>query len=96
MRGAFIFKNKQCPELQRRPPPDIIPTEEERIELLERFNGNWKDNRFRDIITPEARYSKEQQLYFATLPKNREHLVKSLKITDSELHEHNQQIDEQV
>ena len=78
MRGVFIFKNIQVPNLIRKEPPDVVKKEEDRIRLLELFNGNWKDNKFRDIINPEARYSLEQQRYFETLPKNRNNLIREM------------------
>ena len=79
MRGVFIFKNQQVPYLNRKPPPDVVSTEEGRIDLLEQFNGNWKDNRFRNIISTEAKYSAEQQQYFGTLPKYRQELIKYMR-----------------
>ena len=74
MRGVIIFKNFTCPDLPKRPAPNILKTDEQKIDLLKRFNYNWQDwnnTGFRDIIPVEERYSEEQIKYFDTLPKDR-------------------------
>ncbi|XP_014667334.1 PREDICTED: methylmalonic aciduria and homocystinuria type C protein homolog [Priapulus caudatus] len=75
LRGVLIFDNVQCPELSQTIPPDVVDTDAKKIELLERFNNNWQDWTFRDIIPPDGRYSEEQKLYFATAPAERKKLL---------------------
>ncbi|KAJ8279021.1 hypothetical protein COCON_G00060870 [Conger conger] len=63
-------------ELQQRPPPDCVPSQESRVELLERFNLRWKDGSYRDIVPAAERYSQEQQTYFSTPPGQRMALLR--------------------
>lgn len=56
-------------------PPDVVPTDEDRQRLLRLFNGNWKDNQYRNVVTPKTQYSNLQQEYFGTMPKNREEII---------------------
>jgi len=56
-------------------PEDCVPCRQCRIELLNRFNGNWKDWTYRDIIRVKERYSDKQKLYFETSPKDRKQLL---------------------
>ncbi|KAJ8376326.1 hypothetical protein SKAU_G00069060 [Synaphobranchus kaupii] len=63
-------------ELQQRPPPDCVPSQESRVELLERFNLCWQDGTYRDIFPPAERYSQEQQTYFSTPPGQRMALLR--------------------
>lgn len=79
LRGVLIFKNLQCPTLEEKKPIDIIPSREKRIELLEKFNYSWQDWTYRDISNTTAKYSEDQKQYFATLPKDRMELLKSLQ-----------------
>ncbi|XP_013417146.1 methylmalonic aciduria and homocystinuria type C protein homolog [Lingula anatina] len=79
IRGVLIFKDVLCSDLQRKEPPDVVPTDELKKELLERYNFHWQDWSFRDIIPVENRYSEEQKTYFSTLPKDRLQLLNSLK-----------------
>ena len=79
----LVFKNIQAPDLPKPSIPDPLPEDEQRVELLKRFNGCWKDWTYRDVIPVTERYSEEQKLYFATLPKDRKQLVEKM-INDAE------------
>ena len=79
----MIFKEKQVPELEKTPPPDTVKGDQDKIELLERFNYSWQDWTYRDIIEVEARYSDLQKKYFATLPKNRLELIEKIVSEES-------------
>lgn len=74
IRGVLIFPNLQA-DILRQPPVDCVKTRESRIELLNRFNGNWQDCTFRDIIPVTTKYSGLQKKYFATAPKDRHSLL---------------------
>ena len=78
-RGVAIFKNIKVPDLPQIEPPDVLPTDEMKIDALNRFNGNWQDWTFRDVIPVESKYSEEQKEYFATLPKDRKQLIEKLR-----------------
>ncbi|XP_063873621.1 cyanocobalamin reductase / alkylcobalamin dealkylase-like [Scylla paramamosain] len=78
LRGVAIFTTVNCPELQRKCPREILTTENEVAELLRRYNDQWEDWSFRDIIVPKKRYSKEQREYFATKPADRLPLIEKL------------------
>ncbi|GCC26940.1 cyanocobalamin reductase / alkylcobalamin dealkylase isoform X1 [Chiloscyllium punctatum] len=71
IRGVLIFPDVQDQDLEQRLPVDCVSTNEKKIQLLERFNFNWQDWTYRDIIDVEERYSEEQKQYFATPPAER-------------------------
>ena len=77
MRGVFIFKNILAYDLISKIPQDVLNNDESRIiDLLNKFNTNWKDNSYRDVITVENKYSKKQIEYFTTEPSDRKKLIK--------------------
>lgn len=75
----IIFKSVKIPDLPQTPPIDILDTDELKIEVLNRFNGNWEDWTFRDVISVTDKYSEQQKLYFATLPKDRKSLLDEMR-----------------
>ena len=70
-RAVLIFPDLLHPTLQQKDPPDVIPENDLRIELLQQFNGDWRSGKFRDIIEVSEKYSAEQHEYFTTPPKDR-------------------------
>ena len=78
MRGILIFKSVLVPTMPFVPPPDIL-NDEQKIELLNRFNGNFRDGTYRDIIPVEDRYSLDQWTYFNTPASGRKQLMEDLK-----------------
>ena len=62
------------------PPPDILNAEQNIVELLNRFNGNFRDGTYRDIIPVEDRYSLDQWTYFSTPSNDRKQLIEDLKL----------------
>ena len=89
LRGVLIFKNIFCPDLPKYDPLDVIPTMEGRKDLLDKFNTNWQDWTFRDVIKTEDKYCEEQKNYYATPPAQRIQFLQ--KITDnSEEYVHDQ------
>ena len=64
--GVFIFKDVLCPDLPQRAPQDVIPSEEKRVELLEKYNKI--DLSFRDLLpVPVPRkYAKEHEKYLSS------------------------------
>lgn len=77
IRALLVFPGLEVGmELQQRPPPDCVPSQESRVELLERFNFHWRDWSYRDIIPVDQCYSEEQQMYFSTPPGQREALLR--------------------
>ena len=81
MRGVLIFNNLLAPELQQNNPVNCVPTREQRIELLDKFNLNWQDWSYRDVTGKEVteKYSETQQQYLATEPSKRFELIKALQ-----------------
>ncbi|XP_066482149.1 cyanocobalamin reductase / alkylcobalamin dealkylase [Tiliqua scincoides] len=71
IRALLLFPHVEVPFLLQNAPVDCVPTEEKRIELLEKFNFHWRDWSYRDIIEVKERYSEEQKTYFATPPAER-------------------------
>ncbi|XP_069837346.1 cyanocobalamin reductase / alkylcobalamin dealkylase [Dendropsophus ebraccatus] len=71
IRAVLVFTDVQATHLAKTLPIDCVPGREERIKLLENFNYNWRDGKYRDVLAAEERYSAEQTLYFATPPAER-------------------------
>lgn len=79
MRCVFIFKNLLVSDDQLKitEPVDALKGDPEKIyDLIRKFNFNWKDSAFREVIKVEERYSDLQQEYFLTEPRNRKELLK--------------------
>ena len=74
-RGVLIFEDVCCPSLEQKDPIDALQTEELKLEVLKRFNYNWQDWSYRDIISTEAKYSDEQKQFFITPPAERKELI---------------------
>ncbi len=76
-RGVLIFKGVEVPDLKWVEPEDCVPSQEMRVELLEKYNWHWKDWSFRDVMAGvvKEKYSEEQKVYFETEPKHRAALV---------------------
>ena len=80
-RGVLLFKKVQMSDLHQSEPKDCVPDQAMRRQLLERYNFNWNDWSFRDLIMGgvKERYSEEQRLYFSTNPRRRETVIKELQ-----------------
>ena len=77
-RGALIFKDLLASFLEYKEPTDFL-TQQQKIELLERFNFNWKDWTFRDVRNDSnEKYSELQQKYFQMKPVERKQLFATL------------------
>ncbi|MFT7808957.1 methylmalonic aciduria and homocystinuria type C protein [Arapaima gigas] len=77
IRAVLVFPGVKAGEqLFQKPPPDCVPTQEDRVELLERFNFHWQDWTYRDIIPSVQCYSEEQKTYFSTPPNQRAMLLR--------------------
>lgn len=76
-RGVLIFKDVEAPELMPVEPADCVPSQQMRVELLEKYNLSWRDWSFRDVIEGgvKERYSAQQKLYFSTEPGKRVSLI---------------------
>ncbi|KAK3091481.1 hypothetical protein FSP39_020157 [Pinctada imbricata] len=79
LRGVLIFKDVIYSDLQQTPPTDCVPGQRQRISLLEKFNFNWKDWTFRDVIEAEQKYTEQQKDYFATRPGDRQKVIEAIK-----------------
>ncbi|KAG8437034.1 hypothetical protein GDO86_007932 [Hymenochirus boettgeri] len=77
IRAVLVFTEVQAPALEHTLPLDCLPSHEQRIQLLEQFNFNWKDGKYRDVFPPKEKYSPEQTLYFATPPAERRKLLET-------------------
>ncbi|GFY61864.1 methylmalonic aciduria and homocystinuria type C protein homolog, partial [Trichonephila inaurata madagascariensis] len=78
LRAVAFFENLQCPDLVRIPPCDVIPSREDKIKLLELYNFNWADWKFRDIIPVAEKYSDLQIKYFNATPGNRGKVIEEI------------------
>ncbi|XP_071985148.1 cyanocobalamin reductase / alkylcobalamin dealkylase isoform X1 [Engystomops pustulosus] len=75
IRAVLVFSEVHIPRLEQTPPIDCVPAQEDRIRLLENFNFNWRDGKYREVVAVEERYSVEQTLYFSTPPAERRKLL---------------------
>ncbi|CAD5111684.1 DgyrCDS970 [Dimorphilus gyrociliatus] len=78
-RGVIVFKNLLYSNLPKLEPIDVLLTDEKKIEALEKFNGNWKDWAYRDVVEVVERYSELQKQYFITPPKDRYDLIRRIR-----------------
>ena len=80
-RGVLIFKGLLAPELKERDPVDCVSSWEKRKELLQEYNFNWQEWKYRDVIDGGKvveQYSEEQKRYFGTEPSKRFDLIPDL------------------
>ena len=77
-RAVVIIENAIAPDLLPREPVDCVSSSEKRIELLNRFNKNWQDWTYRDMVQSLEKYSENQKLYFGTHPSERGKIVKKI------------------
>lgn len=80
-RAVIVFHGVLVPQLQRVDPIDCVPSRDDRVKLLEQFNFHWREwPGFRDCVEGgvEERYSKQQQEYFGTEPRQRFELIERL------------------
>ena len=80
LRGVLILKGVEDPDMERKQPPDVLPDDATKIEVLNRFNDHWQDWSFRDVIPVQDKYSNDQKLYFETKPGERKALINNLKL----------------
>ncbi|XP_007531057.1 cyanocobalamin reductase / alkylcobalamin dealkylase isoform X2 [Erinaceus europaeus] len=71
IRGVVLLPGIEVPDLPPTKPLDCVPKRADRITLLEGFNFHWRDWTYRDVVTPQERYSEEQKAYFSTPPAQR-------------------------
>ena len=78
IRSVVVFTKLQCPELPFKPPKDCLPADKQRLDVLEKFNTNWKDASYRNCIPVISKYSNIQRKYFETPPKERKSLLEEI------------------
>ena len=79
LRSVFVFKGLQLTdkdELQPKIPRDVLYGDLDRIlDLLKRFNFNWRDWSYRNVVRVKAKYSELQKEYFRVEPKHRLEMI---------------------
>lgn len=78
IRGIMIFHGVRHATLPRTLSQDVLQTDEKKKEVLERFNGDWRDCTYRDVLPVSAKYSDDQRTYFLTPPSERKDLIHQL------------------
>ena len=80
-RGVLVFTGVFAPGLTQPEPPDCVPSQAMRQDLLHKFNTCWQDWSYRDVVMGGAKekYSDEQRSYFGTEPNKRLPLVAQLQ-----------------
>jgi len=78
IRAVIIFQDRKA-VMEQREPPDLL-TDEQKVELVRGYNGNWKDWRWRDVGMEAGapRYSQDQIRYFETPPVERMAVIREL------------------
>jgi cyanocobalamin reductase (cyanide-eliminating) / alkylcobalamin dealkylase len=74
IRGVIVFKNVFASSLERVKPLDVINAEDIN-NLVYKFNVDWRDWSYRDIIPVSNKYSELQKQYFALNPSERPKLL---------------------
>ena len=78
LRGVLLFHGLLAPSLAQRVPVDCVSSRDGRVELLEEFNTNWQNWKYKDVMENGEiveRYSDRQRTYFATEPRDRFDLI---------------------
>uniref|UniRef100_A0A8B8BYH9 Cyanocobalamin reductase (cyanide-eliminating) n=1 Tax=Crassostrea virginica TaxID=6565 RepID=A0A8B8BYH9_CRAVI len=77
--GVFIFKDVLCPDLPQQTPPDVIPSQKQRIELLEKYNTPpWS---FRDLLPVPRKYADEHIKYLSSNLQQKIAIARQIKST---------------
>nr|XP_022307864.1 methylmalonic aciduria and homocystinuria type C protein homolog [Crassostrea virginica] len=77
--GVFIFKDVLCPDLPQRAPPVVIPSQKQRIELLEKYNTPpWA---FRDLLLVPRKYADEHIKYLSSNLQQKIAITRQMKST---------------
>lgn len=79
MRGVFFFKDivLEKDEISLKQVGDPLNGDMTKIlDVLKKFNFNWKDSQYRDVIPVEQSYSHLQRQYFDLEPRCRKNLIK--------------------
>ncbi|XP_065564746.1 cyanocobalamin reductase / alkylcobalamin dealkylase-like isoform X3 [Artemia franciscana] len=79
LRGVIVFPDVLVGDVPRPTPVDTLVSDEKKKELLEKYNFNWEDWSFRDVIPVESRYSELQKQYFSTVPAERTSIVERIR-----------------
>jgi methylmalonic aciduria homocystinuria type C protein len=78
-RGVLIFQDLTIDDSELKPiePVNCVSSQEKVIELLEKFNKNWEDWSYRDVLDGPVlgRYSLRQREYFGTVPAKRSDVI---------------------
>ena len=62
--------------MPQKPSVDLNGDKDRILDLLEKFNFNWKDLTYRDVVPVKEKYSDIQKDYFETEPKHRKELIR--------------------
>lgn len=83
-RAAFVFKTLTQGDLVKPPRLDILKSQSEIQDFLEKANLRWQDWSYRDLIEPVERYSEIQRRYFGMeKTEDRKKFLPSLKNYDT-------------
>jgi methylmalonic aciduria homocystinuria type C protein len=71
IRGVIVFTDVHFDSLKQLEPFDVIKSVDLKKELLNKFNEEWKNWKYRDIIPVSKKYSGLQIEYFKLKPRDR-------------------------
>jgi len=78
IRGIVVFTHLTYESLEQRQPKDVIQTVDLKKKLLFKFNNEWRDWSYRDIIPVTKKYSDLQIKYFSLKPCDRKEFLNYL------------------
>lgn len=78
IRGVIVFRDILIPNLKKNEPERVISISEVENKLLYKFNYEWQDGSYRDVIPVIKRYSELQTKYFSLKPSERMSLIKDI------------------
>ncbi|CAE1172260.1 MMACHC [Acanthosepion pharaonis] len=76
--AVIILRNIYDPKMIKKPPPDVVKSHAKRVELLTLYNDYYQNQKWRDIIPVQRKYTDEHMKYVMTYGEERENYVKRL------------------
>lgn len=78
MGPVIILRDVKFPAMQEKQVEDVLRDEDKKIELLNLFNKNWGNQKWRDVINVVKNYTDEHLAYRMSYGSNRATLVKTI------------------
>lgn len=76
--AVIILRDIHDPGMIEKPPPDVVKSYAKRVELLTLYNDCYQNQKWRDIIPVQRKYTDEHMKYVMTYGEERENYVQTL------------------